>query len=157
MKVTATASQNAAFIDTRSRYEKEVATEREKVPKAVLWREIDTKALGGGVPVFGDIRGSGETELLLLQDALNGEGAPRIRAVSLEGKQVWEMEYTELKTVAPKRTVIQDIDGDGVNELVSAGGKPAVDRGWDDGDVEGGGAPARTRAVSGAPRPAPDR
>ncbi len=122
VKVTATASQNAAFIDTRSRYEKEVATEREKVPKAVLWREIDTKALGGGVPVFGDIRGSGETELLLLQDALNGEGAPRIRAVSLEGKQVWEMEYTELKTVAPKRTVIQDIDGDGVNELVSAGG-----------------------------------
>ncbi len=122
VKVTATTSQNSAFIDTRSRYEKEVAAEREKVPKPVLWNEIDTRGYGGGVPMFGDIRGSGGTELLLFQDPSNGKDAPRIRAVSLEGEQVWEMEYSNLKTVAPKRTVIQDIDGDGVNELVSAGG-----------------------------------
>ncbi len=122
VKVTTTASQKAAFVNTRSRYEKEVAVEREKYPKPVLWQVIDTKAFGGGVPMFGDIRGSGKTELLLMQDAGDGNDAPRIRAVSLQGEQVWEMAYPNLKTVAPTRTVIQDIDGDGVKELVSAGG-----------------------------------
>ncbi|MDP6776670.1 MAG: hypothetical protein QGI83_07895 [Candidatus Latescibacteria bacterium] len=122
VRVTASAAANAAFVDTRSRYEKEVAAEREKYPKPVLWREIDTNAFGGGVVLFGDIRGSGETELLLFQDPSSGDDAPRIRAVNLQGEQAWEMAYPNLKTVAPRRTAVQDIDGDGVQELVSVGG-----------------------------------
>ena len=35
-----------------------------------------------------------------MQDAGDGNEAPRIRAVSLQGEQVWEMAYPNLKTVA---------------------------------------------------------
>jgi hypothetical protein len=122
VKVKATQAANAAFVDARGRYERELAEEREKYPRPVLWQRIDTNGLGGGVPMFGDIRGSGETELLLMQDPQEGREASRIRSVGLDGELMWEMTYPALKSVAPRRTVIQDIDGDGVNELVSASG-----------------------------------
>lgn len=123
VKVSAAEAQYGAFVDTRDRYEKEVAAEREKYPGMTLWRRIDTRAFGGGAPLFGDIRGSGETEVLLLQEPAGKDDVPRVKAVNLEGKQVWEKDYPNLKTLSRQRTLMEDIDGDGVQELVSATGE----------------------------------
>ena len=122
VEVCARAGQRAASVDRRSRAERETAAEREKYPDMVLWRRLDTTPLGGGNCVFGDIRGSGQTELLLLQDPPESGDAPRIRALSLDGEQVWEQDYPHLRTLSHQRTVMEDIDGDGVQELVSATG-----------------------------------
>ena len=122
IKITATESQHAAFIDTKSRYEKEVEELREQYPKMVLWKKIDTGKFGGGTCVFGDIRGSGKTELLLFQDPLHKGQAPRIKALNLDGEQIWERTYPNLRTLSQRRTVMCDIDGDGVQELVSVTG-----------------------------------
>ncbi len=122
IRVAATESQHATFVDTRSRAEKDVAAEREKYPKMVAWKEIDTEAFGGGPSVFGDVRGSGQTELLLLQDPSEPDDVPRIKVLNLDGEQVWEQDYPHLKTLSKKLTIMEDIDGDGVQELVSASG-----------------------------------
>jgi len=72
---------------------------------------------------LGDIRGAGETELLLFFDPSKVSDVPRIKALNLKGEQVWEGTYPPLKTLSPRQTIIEDIDGDGVQELVSVDGE----------------------------------
>ena len=123
VRVSTTEARHAAFVRVREEAKVGEKEEREKYPDMVLWGRIDTGPLGGGRPYFGDIRGTGETELLLLQEPSEGEGHPRIKALTLEGEQVWEQTYPALTTFSHGRTVIADIDGDGVQELVSVDGE----------------------------------
>ena len=59
VRVTASASGNAAYVSRLDAYQKEVAEEAEKYPKPVLWKRIDIGEFWPCGVRYGDFRGGG--------------------------------------------------------------------------------------------------
>jgi hypothetical protein len=117
VQVTTTESGNAAYVSRQSAYDREVAEASEKYPKPVLWKRIDIGDYWPCQVRFGDFRGAGKKEIILQQET--GEGL-RVVCLDTEGETQWEQVYPAAAKL--ERTVVHDLDADGVEDFIGVEG-----------------------------------
>jgi len=107
--------------------EAELASLRAQNPQPKLWKKFSTPRFGAGRNIrFGDLDGDGVIDMLIAQNIprVRGDGFDQIScltAVTLDGKVLWQLGRPDprngmLTNDTPFQ--IQDIDGDGRNEVV---------------------------------------
>jgi len=120
--------QECARLEAEAQAEAaELAAERGRYPRPVLWRKFDTPGFGTGRHLrFGDLDGDGRLEIVLAQytDMLNGGDFPFLScltAVNLDGEILWQWgEPHREHGIIPCDLAFQvhDLDGDGRQEVV---------------------------------------
>ncbi len=130
IEVTAPDEAHAAFVQTRDRARRELDELRERLPRPVLWRRIDTAGFGTGRQVrFGHLRGRDRLDVLLAQNLklLPGSDALTtvrcLTAMDLDGNVLWQFGEPSRETDAALVSCdlpvqIYDIDGDGHDEVL---------------------------------------
>src|SRR5262245_865655 len=125
--VTTSDASKAAIAKRIAARESELAKLRADNPRPKLWKKFNTPRFGAGRNVrFGDLDGDGIPEMLIAQNIprVRGDAYDAIScltAVNLEGKVLWQIGRPDprnglLTNDTPFQ--IQDIDGDGKNEVV---------------------------------------
>lgn len=123
-------TSDAAEKQVRNRIEQrdaELAALRAGNPQPKLWKKFDTPKFGAGRNVrFGDLDGDSRTDMLIAQNIprVRGDAFDHIScltAVTLDGKVLWQVGRPDprnglLTNDTPFQ--IQDLDGDGRNEVV---------------------------------------
>ena len=129
VEVTAAPAAEAAFVQTRDARARELDALRERTPRPVLWRSIDTRGFGTGRQVrFGHLRGTPELDLVLAQNLKLLPGADAyatvrcLTALDLEGNVLWQFGEPSADLDAGLVTCdlpvqVYDFDGDGRDEL----------------------------------------
>lgn len=127
VRVTTTPENARAIAARIAAREAELERLRLENPRPKLWKKLETPQIGTGRSVrFGDLDGDGRIDLVLAQNI------PRVRAdaydmiscltaMDLDGRVLWQIgkpsrEHALLTNDIPVQ--IQDIDGDGKNEVV---------------------------------------
>jgi hypothetical protein len=117
VRVTASETAHSAFASRLSAHQKEVARAAEKYPEPVLWKRLD---LGPHWPCqvrYGDFRGAGKKEIVLQRDTPEG---PHVICLDFDGQVQWDRAYPAAARL--QRTVVHDLDGDGVEDFIGIEG-----------------------------------
>jgi hypothetical protein len=126
-RVTST-EETKQRIDQRIRErEAELAGLRARNPKPKLWKQFSTSRFGAGRNVrFGDLDGDGTVEMLIAQNVprVRGDAFDHIScltALTLDGRVLWQLGKPDSRNGLLTNDTpfqIQDIDGDGRNDVV---------------------------------------
>jgi hypothetical protein len=111
VRVYTTEDAHSAFIQSKNRYDAEVAELSERYPRPVLGRKIDIDDLSTCSIRFEHLKTGDEKEILLATPRTAERGF--VRAVDLTGNTLWEV----TGRVGP--TNVGDADGDGLQEVVA--------------------------------------
>ncbi|HHV96248.1 MAG TPA: hypothetical protein GXX37_07220 [Clostridiaceae bacterium] len=105
----------------QEKYKELIKSLQEKYPKPVLYKQIDVSKYQPTYFRFGNFRGKGEKDFLLVR--IRGYCLEMMAALSLEGEVLWEREFNKnylwksYGAVMPNPKTI-DIDGDGIDEII---------------------------------------
>jgi len=126
IKVTALGGEAERLAREKKTDQKRIAAKRKKHGKPVVWKKFDTKGFGSGRRIrLGDLDGDGELDFVLIR-LNNGKdrGLGCLTAMSSDGKVMWRLGElqpdTEMESSGDAPVQINDIDGDGRNEVVCA-------------------------------------
>ena len=117
VRVTATEVGRAAYVSRLSAYEREVAEASEKYPRPALWKRIDIRAYWPCSVRYGDFRGAGKKEIVLEKGTDDG---PRVTCLDFDGTAQWEQTYPAAAGLT--RSVVHDLDADGVEDFIGIEG-----------------------------------
>jgi rhamnogalacturonan endolyase len=126
-RVTTCATSRAAIEKRIEAREAEMKALRADNPQPRLWKKLETPKFGAGRNVrFGDLDGDGILDMLIAQNVprVRGDAFDHISALTamtLEGKVLWQLGKPDprnglLTNDSPFQ--IQDMDGDGKNDVV---------------------------------------
>ena len=115
--VTSTPAADAAFVQARSRRERDLDAAREQHPNAVLWKRVDKSCFPGSGCVPARVPSPDRWGFVLFSpNATWAEGAQEalgLKAIDLDGRLLWE---NPVRGVRYPR--VADMDGDGVDDVV---------------------------------------
>ncbi len=126
-RVSVSDSSKQQIEDRIRKRDAELVRLREENPKPKLWKKFNTPKFGAGRNVrFGDLDGDGQLDMLIAQNIprVRGDAFDHIScltAINFEGKILWQSGRPDprnglLTNDTPFQ--IQDMDGDGRNEVV---------------------------------------
>jgi len=130
VEVTAEDKARAAFVQTREKAQRELDELREKYPKPVLWKKLETKGFGTARNLrFGHLRGDDRLDLVLAQNikldtAKDSLTTVRcLTAMDLDGNILWQFGEPKDDIDAALCTCdvavqVHDIDADGYDEVI---------------------------------------
>jgi rhamnogalacturonan endolyase len=127
-KVTTCPATRDAIAGKVKTREEELSRLRDGYPAPRLWKKFSTKGFGAGRNVrFGDLDGDGQLDMVIAQNIPRVQGdtfshISALTAVTLDGKVLWQVGRPDprnglLTNDSPFQ--IQDLDGDGKNEVVT--------------------------------------
>jgi rhamnogalacturonan endolyase len=126
-RVSVSDSSKQQIEDRIRKRDAELLTLREENPKPKLWKKFSTPKFGAGRNVrFGDLDGDGRLDMLVAQNIprVRGDAFDHIScltAINLEGKILWQSGRPDSRNGLLTNDTpfqIQDMDGDGRNEVV---------------------------------------
>ncbi len=117
IRATTTEAAHSAYVSRLNAYEREVANASENYPKPVLWKRIDIGDYWPCAVRYGDFRGAGQKEIVLQQETREG---PRVIVLDFDGRVQWDQRYPQASKLT--RTVVHDLDGDGVEDFIGIEG-----------------------------------
>lgn len=128
LHVSASHAAHEAFVHTRERTQRELDDLRERYPKPVVWKKIDTRGFGAGRQIrFGHLTSNDRLDFVLAQNMkLAGNNFQTIQcltAMDLDGDILWQFGEPVDAEDAGMITSdvafqIYDIDGDGRDEVL---------------------------------------
>ncbi|MEO6008496.1 MAG: hypothetical protein ABIX28_26355 [Vicinamibacterales bacterium] len=126
-RVTTSAAAGAAIDQRVAAREAELKKLRAGNPQPKLWKKFTVKGFGAGRNIrLGDLDGDGQLDMLIAQNIprVRGDGFDQISAltaITFDGKILWRQGRTDVRNGLLTNDTsfqIQDMDGDGNNEVV---------------------------------------